>query len=451
MKKTVIAIVVVLCFCHNGIAQQTKSQTKSTSGKAKVSVYGFVRNYFNYDSRQTVTVCGGDYHLIPFDEDWNMTLAEEAALLGTGVAAPDGMTLRYDRNAEAQAHFLALSSRIGLALTGSPDLLGASTSGRFEADFAGFGTNNTILRIRLAYLKLTWNSDDGRQSLLTVGQDWHPLCGDVMPEALGMAAGSPFRPHSRTPQLRYVYSIGPLGFTAAAMYQYQFTSPGPGGESAKYANRSLLPELFAGVHYANDHVYSQIGIDYSRLSVSTEVPLASNPSYTALAKKFCHSFSPTFCLYYDRNLFSLKMRSTLAQNLGHLNMISGYAAVTDGVDLTNWVYKPLTALSSFVDLAYGKRWRANLLLGYFKNLGLPEGYSILDGSLGNMYMKKGVKNVDDIWRIAPSLSYNTQAFNIGAEYECTAVGYGDVANDATVDFKRRVTNHRISILIKYNF
>ena len=114
-------------------------QAQDTS-KVTLKPYGFVRNYLSFDSRQMVTVCGGEYLMIPTDEDWNMTEADES-LYGAGE--------RFDRNAVPETHLLALSTRFGLALDGGR-LLRWNLSGRVEGDFAGFGNNNTVLRLRLA-------------------------------------------------------------------------------------------------------------------------------------------------------------------------------------------------------------------------------------------------------------------------------------------------------------
>ena len=156
MKKALLSTF-LLCFLAIGTAVAGNDDSVKVAGRVTVKPYGFVRNYFNYDSRKTVTVCGGEYLLVPYDEDWNITPEEETAIAGT--LLPDGGLLRYDRNAVPQSHFQALSSRIGLALSG-PALLGASTSGRLEGDFAGFGTSNTVLRLRLAYMRTDWHNDN---------------------------------------------------------------------------------------------------------------------------------------------------------------------------------------------------------------------------------------------------------------------------------------------------
>lgn len=418
------------------------TQAQDTA-KVRIKPYGFVRNYLNVDSRRMLTVCGGEYVLIPYDEDWNMT--------ETQAQTYDAADERFDRNAVPETHLLALSTRFGLMLDGG-SLGGFRLSGRVEGDFAGFGASNTVLRLRLAYLKLR-----NTNSELLLGQEWHPLSGSIMPEVLGMAAGAPFRPHSRTPQVRYTLNPEGVGLSAAALWQFQYTSPGPDGESVAYANRSLVPELFFGLHYKVGDLYAQIGLDYTNLLIRQEIPVTDYISgalrYNHLDEGRCHSFSPTVYFQYTPGLFSLKLRSTLAQNLGHLNMLSGYAWASDAD--RHMAYIPMQASVSYLDLAWGKRVRVNLLLGYHKNLGLADkDYSIPGPNADNLYMKKGVKNINSIFRCAPSVSYNTKAFNIGLEYDMTGVAYGQLdLTDGTIapDNRRLVLGHRVCLLVKYNF
>ena len=39
------------------------------TAKVRIRPYGFVRNYLNVDSRRMLTVCGGEYLMIPYDEE----------------------------------------------------------------------------------------------------------------------------------------------------------------------------------------------------------------------------------------------------------------------------------------------------------------------------------------------------------------------------------------------
>ena len=142
------------------------------TNKVSVKLYGFVRNYLTFDSRKTYTVVGGEYNMIPFDEKWNEDHSE-------------------DQNAVSSMQLQALTSRFGLNITG-PSFGQVKSSGKLEGDFGGFGTNNMVLRLRLAYLKLraeqsVWNAE------LLVGQDWHPLSGDIALPCIWVLSATPPR------------------------------------------------------------------------------------------------------------------------------------------------------------------------------------------------------------------------------------------------------------------
>jgi hypothetical protein len=91
-----------------------------------------------------------------------------------------------------------------------------------------------------------------------------------------------------------------------------------------------------------------------------------------------------------------------------------------------------------------------------KNLGAGEELYDFGTNDYRIYMKGGENftHLNSIWRIAPSVSYNVKAFNIGLEYELTACTYGDQASDGSIlvdDNLRNVVNHRLCALVKYNF
>lgn len=403
--------------------------------QAQVSVkpYGFIRNYFNFDSRHTYTVIGGEYNMIPYDID-----------------TVDGV----DLNDVPHAQFQALTSRFGVAITG-PQLGNWSTSGKLEGDFGGFGSNNHVLRLRLAYVKLQTQNTE-----LTIGQDWHPLSGDIMPEVLGMAAGAPFRPHSRTPQIRSSIYWGAFGYTAALMWQLQYMNNGPtspsnptSSASINFANNALWPEAFIGANVKQGAWYLQLGVDAQVLRPRTHADIGGTMQKV---DETVMSLSPTLYAQYVSGLWSVKFRTLLAENTSHLNQLCGYA-VTGVNDDGSWSYAPIRNSISYLNIAYGNKYRCNLFLGYIKNLGASTKLWS-DPTTGDyyIYMKGGEEfsHMNSIWRIAPSFSYNIAAFNLGLEYEVTAVTYGDMADNGSIilnDNLHQVVNHRLCALVKYNF
>lgn len=405
------------------------------TNRVSVKVYGFVRNYLTFDSRKTYTVVGGEYNMIPYDALWNEDHTE-------------------DLNAVPQMQLQALTSRFGIDAKG-PILMGLQSSAKLEGDFGGFGTNNHELRLRLAYLKLS----DERMEVV-VGQDWHPLSGNIMPDVLGMAAGAPFRPHSRTPQIRGTRYCGSFGYTAALMWQLQYMNNGPKAAndatsiaSIDFAHKALWPEAFMGFNFKQGSWYLQLGVDAQIIKPRTHA--VDGMGVTRKVDETVKSFSPTLYTQYVDGDWSLKFRTLLAQNTSHLNQLVGYAVTGVNAD-GSWVYKPMKASISYLNIAYGQKVRYNLFLGYMKNLGAGEALYDFGTDDYRIYMKGGEEftHLNSIYRVAPSVSYNIKAFNIGLEYELTACTYGDWGSDGSVkqdDNLHQVVNHRVCALVKYNF
>ena len=429
MKKLIIMAATVFLSLPFVQAQDTN--------KVSIKVYGFVRNYLTFDSRKTYTVVGGEYNMIPFDEKWNEDHGD-------------------DLNAVPSMQLQALTSRFGLNITG-PSFEQVKSSGKLEGDFGGFGTNNMVLRLRLAYLKLraeqsVWNAE------LLVGQDWHPLSGDIMPEVLGMAAGAPFRPHSRTPQVRASMYLGSFGYTAALLWQLQYMNNGPKSasdptstNSIDFANNSLVPEVFLGLNFKQGPWYAQIGVDIQSLRPRTHALVGG---VTKKVNETVSSFTPTLYAQYVTKDLSVKFRALLAQNTSHLNQLVGYGVTSVNSD-GSWNYAPLRAAIGYINIAFGSKVRYNLFLGYMQNLGAGEDLW-LDPATNSyhIYMKGGEEftHLHSVVRLAPSVSYNLESFNFGIEYEATAAYYGNLASDGTANANLNgIFNHRLCALVKYNF
>ena len=116
---------------------KNESKTKRVINEIKshVKFYGFVRNFFYYNSRENLETSGGLIELIPLDKEVN--------------------PLGEDLNNQANSRYLAMTTRVGMNITG-PDVWGAKTSGNIEFDFNGYGDQNSLFRIRHAFFRLDW-------------------------------------------------------------------------------------------------------------------------------------------------------------------------------------------------------------------------------------------------------------------------------------------------------
>lgn len=410
MKKTLF-IVALMTMCIGSSKAQKNFDFK---------LYGFIRNYACFDTRESYTSNSEQFYYMPKDEN------------------PDANG--DDINEQPNMMLLSITTRLGLNITG-PEFLGAKTSAKIEADFAGFGTSNTVLRVRQAYAKMDWT----KHSVL-LGQAWHPMMGDMMPDVFSLETGAPFTPFSRTPQLRYDYKNKGFTLTATALYQFQYTSYGPKGASFEYARNAVVPELYFQAMYKNGGFQAGIGVDLLALKPRQE--FEHNGATYKCDEDFVTGISPTVFASYKNDRWGVKGRFTYAQNAAHLSMISGYG-VTNTLANGEQEYGTINSAGGWVDVTYKQPLKKGHLTfccfaGYTKNLGCQ------DDITGNIYMR-GEKNMDYMWRVAPSVLYTHNAMQIGIEYNPTTVAYGTPDSQYKMSDAHTVTNHRICAMLKYNF
>ena len=412
MKKRMLLAMLVATIFAGAYAQDEKPSFK---------FYGFVRNYACYDTRESMTSNSEQFYYMPKDIKLDAN--------GEDLNAHDNMML------------LSITTRLGLNVTGL-NFLGSKTSAKVEADFAGFGTSNTVLRIRQAYAKMDW-----KNSKLLVGQAWHPAMGDMMPDVFSLETGAPFTPFSRTPQVRYDYVNKGVTLTATALYQFQYTSYGPDGASFNYARNAVVPEVYLQGMIKEGGFMMGVGVDL--LTLKPRQNCTDNNGKTVVChEKMVFGVTPTIFASYKKGNWGVKGRATYAQNAAHLSMISGYA-VTEIRENGEWGYSNLNSISGWVDATYKQPLKTGFLTfccfaGYTKNLGCN------NDIVGDIYMR-GEKNMDYMWRVAPSVLYTHNAMSIGVEYNPTTVGYGKPDSQYKVNDTHAVTNHRICAMLKYNF
>ena len=271
MKKTLFMAALMAMFIGGAKAQE----------KPSVKLYGFIRNYACFDTRESMTSNSEQFYYMPKDEKLDAN--------------------GEDINEQPNMMLMSITTRLGLNITGL-EFLGAKTSAKIESDFAGFGTSNTVLRIRQAYAKMEWEKNS-----ILAGQAWHPMMGDMMPDVFSLETGAPFTPFSRTPQVRYDYKNKGFTLTATALYQYQYTSYGPDGASFNYARNAIVPELYFQAMYKNGGLMIGAGVDLLTLKPRQSYTMSSvdENGATVTATYKCKedpvvSISPTIFASYKK-------------------------------------------------------------------------------------------------------------------------------------------------------
>ncbi len=393
--------------------------------------YGFVRNYICYDTRQCITTMGEMFNIMPKD-----VLPNE-----------DGSE---DLNAVHEMTFVSFTTRLGVDVNG-PSIWKAAASAKVEADFCGFGSNNTMFRIRQAYVRLAWD-----RVSVTCGQTWHPMVIQVMPSISGLASGAPFSPFNRSPQINVSVSA-PRGwnFTAAALYQFPNTSVGPDGTSFDYSRCSLWPELYASVKHVGERLTVGAGVDIlsimpRKTSTARRTAIVdgveTQAELTVRVRDRVTGISPEIFADYKSGLFNVKGKVIYGQNTAHLTMISGFGATSYDPATGSYEYAPLRSATSWINFTYGNRCKAGVMGGFSQNLGARKDFISTDD-----YWVRGAKNTDYIWRVSPSFTYTAGNLALALEMDYTAVGYGDEAIDGRAKALRTVDNWRICTMIRYSF
>lgn len=449
-------------------------------------LYGFIRNYFVYDSRESVSGTADLFYYLPKDVSIKNA----------------GTEYEMDQNATSSFRFLALTSRLGVDVSGyhiGNVHFGAKIEGDFYSGLSSvddvknpgvktwFPANSKIMgtaaaRLRQAYATITWKDlpmcNDQKASVgLKVGQAWHPMAAD-MPHVFSLEAGAPFGPFSRTPQLTMDASLGNNWIlSASAIWQMQYQSAGPVGSSAIYMKYGKTPEIYLGLTYKYKGFLARAGADLVSIKPRVfgtkvvDTPTDENPSATTsyTVRVSDRKTSLLYYLYaqYSYKSFAIKAKTTYGEGGEHMNLMSGYAKIGENPD-GSWNYASLRNSSSWLSMSVGKKWQGVLYLGYIKNLGLAEPSENGPIAKSDVYFcSNGFSNINQMYRINPQFIYNIGKLNVGLEYQWTSVQYGEYIKavltpgaDPVVSLNPSglaahklhwVGNHRINLMVKYNF
>jgi hypothetical protein len=418
MKKIFIALVALAALSVSALAQDAP--------KLQFKPYGFVRNYFAYDSR--VSTAG--------TEDFYYWMPKDVKMVGG-----------EDVNNVSSFRFAALTSRLGLDIVGY-EIDGYKISARFETDFYSGLTGNTgtaQLRLRQAFVTVAKD-----QRTWKIGQTWHPMAADL-PDIFSLESGAPFGPFSRTPQVQFDVKLSDaVSFTTAALWQMQFTSTGPEGASANYIKYGCTPELYAGFSFKSGKNLLRVGGDV--LSIKPRQVSSKGFAWDRLTTWTAFMYGATSLGGLD-----LKAKLTYANDGGHFNMIGGYGVTAIDPETQSWDFAATRNASGWMTLSYKKlgRWVPSMLLGYVRMFGTS--VDVLQdkddsGAYKYIWVKNSANVLDQMFRVQPEVIYNLGKLALGLEYMATGVEYGkpNARMLASTDL-HWVINHRVQMMVKYTF
>ena len=114
-------------------------------------------------------------------------------------------------------------------------------------------------------------------------------------------------------------------------------------------------------------------------------------------------------------------------------------------------YTNYTTSSTLVNVVYGTQKQLGFFAGLTTNFGTKDALYNFDGAAQTKGLMPTMKQV---FRIAPYYAYNYKNLRFVAEYEIDSADYGTGTfdfSDGLYDDTVNATNHRILLMLTYNF
>lgn len=419
MKK--IIILSLAAFSLMGNAQTTATPAEK---EWDVSMYGFIRTDYIYDTRKSSSVREDQLNLYPLDV----------------VRDSNGK----DVNAVSQSNFLSVTSRLGAKVKG-PNVWGAKMNGTLEGDFYGNieGTSIGLLRLRHAFVTMDWT-----KTQITMGQTWYPtFIPEVFPGVADFNTGIMFNPFGWATQVKLKQNLTKefsVAITAYKEREFTATTSAIGTQNSASIN-SPIPSMNLSFQFKNQKWIAGVGAEYKSIQ-----PLTDNGSTTtklATTEKV-NSSSVFGYAKYSNDKFFVKVYGISGGNLNSLVMLGGFTGTTNnGIQS----YDPIKTTASWIEIASnGKSVAPGLFFGYTKN----DGASTAASTVSTIYMRgiSGSRVIDNVWRASARVDFKKNKFRVSPEIEYTAATWGDAdLYGKAIDNKTNVGNVRGLVSCAYSF
>jgi hypothetical protein len=394
-----------------------------------VSMYGFVRTDYIWDTRKSAQVREDNLNLYPLDESLDVN--------------------NKDLNAIGQSNFLSINSRLGVKTKG-PDVWGAKMTGTLEGDFFGNSEASIgLFRLRHAYVNMDWS-----KTSLTLGQTWYPtFIPEVFPGVANFSTGILFNPFGWASQIKVKQNFTKeLSFAITAYKEREFTATTAtiGTQNSASIN-SALPTIHGQLQYKNKNWIAGVGAEYKSLQPLTEYK--PTPTTTAANTEKVNSTSIIGYFKYSNDKFLVKAYGISGSNLQNLVMLGGFSGYTTAGQPEKYEATKTTAY--WVDIASnGKKIAPGLFFGMTTNDGT--GKSLVAGETVKHYARgvSGTRVIDQVMRVSGRVDFKQNKFRITPEIEYTSATWGDlnINGNGTADLNaKKVANTRFLISCVYSF
>jgi len=432
MKK--LATFCLMAMAYSSYAQTTTTVTTTVTEAPvekewDVSLYGFIRTDYMWDTRKSSQVREGNLNLYPLD----------APAAGN------------DFNAVGSSNFLSVVSRLGTKVKG-PNVWGAKMSGTLEGDFFGNveGSSIGLFRLRHAYVNMDWS-----KTSLTMGQTWYPtFIPEVFPGVANFNTGIRFIPFCWATHVSIKFDFTKdLSFAVTAYKEREFTATvATIGTQNSASINSSLPTFHGQLQFKNKNWIGGIGAEIKTLQPLTEFTLTPSNTKVATSEKV-KSTSVMGYVKYSNDHFLVKGYAISGTNLQSLVMLGGFVGYNSPENVEQYEASKTSAF--WIDIAgNGKKIAPGLFFGTTSNNGT--GRVLAANETAKYYMRgvTGTRVIDNVMRLSGRVDFKQNKFRVTPEVEYTKATWADLNpnGSATADLNARdVNNVRYMISCAYSF
>jgi hypothetical protein len=403
MKK--IILFSLLASSYFGTAQTSTPAAPAAPADKEwdVSMYGFIRTDYIWDTRKSASVRELNLNLYPNDE----------AKLADG----------SDKNAVGQSNFLSVVSRLGTKVKG-PNVWGAKMSGTLEGDFFGNTESSPssigMFRLRHAFVNMDW-----AKSSLTLGQTWYPnFIPECFPGVANFNTGILFNPFGWATQARFKQNLTKqLSIAVTAYKEREFTTnAATDGTTTATQNsatiNSSIPTFNGHLQFRSKNWLAGVQFEYKSIQPLT----VSNGKMTT---EKVTSTSIMGYAKYSNDAFSVKAYGISGGDMSNLVMLGGYVGYTTGTEVQK--FEASKTSSFWLDIASnGKKVAPGLFFGMTNNNGT--GHTLAAGETAAYYMRgvSATRVIDRVWRASARVDFKQNKFRVSPELEYTSAVWGDL-------------------------
>ena len=364
--------------------------TVKAGNDIKLKIGGFFRAEYYVDSREIVGACDDLFGFFPEDKVYDSN--------------------GKDLNKVVRQNISTQATRLTTTFEG-PKLGKADSKAYIEFDFSG--GNSVNVRLRQAWAKLTWQKGE-----LLWGKAWSPFADIPFPYVAGLHTGIPFRQFSRGDQVRFTFKPSQhVSLVAAGLYQTEHKSVLEASSNGDI-RQNPIPEFHLQWRYSSPTFSAGLLGEFKSIRPATKVTNAAGE--VSKTDKRVNSYALGYYAQYLSGKLGLKTGGLYGLNLSDYFQQGGYAVKSVDPNTGKRSYAPSKVTSYWLNISYGKKWAPSLFVGYTKNLGFTD--DILAG--GDFFGRW--QNVDQVFRLAPSLKFSHKQWTIQGEIDYDNVAYGNV-------------------------